>query len=47
MIVGLQPTSPIRSSKSLDLAIKKFKKSGLDSLFSAQKFLIILYGKVR
>ena len=37
MIVGLQPTSPIRSSKSLDLAIKKFKKSGLDSLFSAQK----------
>ena len=37
MIVGLQPTSPIRSSKSLDLAIEKFKKKSLDSLFSAQR----------
>ena len=37
IIVGVQPTSPIRSSKSLDLAIENFRKKSLDSLFSAQK----------
>ena len=36
-IVGIQPTSPIRSSKVLNKAIIKFEKKKLDSLFSAMK----------
>ena len=36
-VIGVQPTSPIRSSKDLDYAIKKFYYNRLDSMFSAQK----------
>lgn len=36
VIVGIQPTSPIRFNKDLDNAILKFEKEKLDSLFSAQ-----------
>jgi CMP-N,N'-diacetyllegionaminic acid synthase len=35
MVVGLQPTSPVRESKDIEKAIKIFKKSKCDSLFSA------------
>ena len=34
-IVGIQPTSPIRSSKDFDNAIKVFKSEKLDSLFTS------------
>ncbi len=37
-IIALQPTSPIRISKDVDIAIKKFKDKGYDSLFSASDF---------
>lgn len=33
-IVGLQPTSPIRESKDIDKALKRFEKTKCDSLFS-------------
>jgi len=36
-IIGIQPTSPIRSPKDLDYAIIKYYRCKLDSLFSAQK----------
>ena len=36
-VIGIQPTSPIRSPKILDTAIKKFYNDRLDSMFSAQK----------
>ncbi len=36
-IVGIQPTSPIRPSKFLDEALKKYKKKKFDSLFSSQE----------
>ncbi|MCV0400946.1 MAG: acylneuraminate cytidylyltransferase family protein [Nitrosopumilus sp.] len=35
IIIGLQPTSPIRESKDIEKGIKIFKKSKSDSLFSA------------
>jgi CMP-N,N'-diacetyllegionaminic acid synthase len=35
MVIGLQPTSPIRESKDIEKAIQIFKKSKSDSLFSA------------
>jgi len=35
VIIGLQPTSPIRDKKDLDNSIKKFFKFKYDSLFSA------------
>ena len=35
IIVGLQVTSPIRKINHIDLAIKKFKQKGYDSLFSS------------
>ncbi len=34
-IIGIQPTSPIRSSKDFDNAIKYFEKNRLDSLFTS------------
>ena len=34
-IIGIQPTSPIRSSKDFDKAIKIFEKNKLDSLFTS------------
>ena len=37
IIVGIQPTSPIRESKDFDNAINKFIKNKYDSLFSALK----------
>lgn len=37
IIVGIQPTSPIRDSKDFDDAIIKFTKHKYDSLFSALK----------
>ncbi len=37
IIVGIQPTSPIRDSKDFDNAIMKFVKNKYDSLFSALK----------
>lgn len=37
LIVGIQPTSPIRDSIDFDNAIKYFLKKKLDSLFSATK----------
>ena len=46
-VIGIQPTSPIRSPKILDTAIKKFYNDRLDSMFSAQKFLIILFGRIQ
>lgn len=36
-IIGVQPTSPIRSKKTLDNAIKMFYKDNLDSMFTAQE----------
>lgn len=36
-VVGIQPTSPIRSVKTLDKALSKFREKKLDSLFSAQE----------
>jgi len=36
-VIGLQPTSPIRESKDIEKAIKIFKKSKSDSLFSASE----------
>lgn len=36
-IVGIQPTSPIRSGKDFDKAIKTFEKDNLDSLFTSTK----------
>ena len=38
-VVGIQPTSPIRPSKLLNAALKKFYKEKLDSLFTAEKIL--------
>ena len=35
LIVGIQPTSPIKTGKDLDEAIKKFKENKYDSLFSS------------
>ena len=35
IVIGLQPTSPIRESKDIEKAIKIFEKSQCDSLFSA------------
>jgi CMP-N,N'-diacetyllegionaminic acid synthase len=35
IVIGLQPTSPIRESNDIEQAIKIFKKSKSDSLFSA------------
>lgn len=37
IVIGLQPTSPIRGSKDLEKAIRIFKKSKCDSLFSASE----------
>ena len=37
IIVGIQPTSPIRDSKDFDNAINKFIKGKYDSLFTGQK----------
>ncbi len=37
LVVGLQTTSPIRETKDLDEAIKKFKKNNADSMFSCSK----------
>jgi CMP-N,N'-diacetyllegionaminic acid synthase len=37
IIVGIQPTSPIRDSKDFDNALIKFTKNKYDSLFSALK----------
>lgn len=37
IIIGLQPTSPVRESKDIENAIKIFKESKYDSLFSASK----------
>ncbi len=37
IIVGIQPTSPIRDSKDFDNALKQFIKNSYDSLFSATK----------
>jgi N-acylneuraminate cytidylyltransferase len=37
ILVGIQPTSPIRDSKDFDNAITQFIKSKYDSLFSALK----------
>ena len=34
-IVGIQPTSPLRNKKDLDIACKIFSKNKFDSLFSA------------
>jgi N-acylneuraminate cytidylyltransferase len=34
-VVGLQPTSPVRSSSDLDAAIEQFERDKLDSLMSA------------
>ena len=34
-VVGIQPTSPIRSGKDFDGAIRNFEKNNLDSLFSS------------
>ena len=36
-VVGIQPTSPIRPSKSIDNAINKFYDKKFDSLFTSQK----------
>ncbi len=36
-VIGVQPTSPIRSYKTLDKAINMFYKKKLDSLFTAEK----------
>ena len=46
-IVGIQPTSPIRPSKFLDEALKKYKKKNLIVYFLHRKFQIILFGKKR
>lgn len=35
IMVALQPTSPVRESSDVELAIKKFQKEKLDSMFSA------------
>jgi N-acylneuraminate cytidylyltransferase len=37
-VVGVQPTSPIRSSNDFDNALKKFFSNKYDSLFSASDF---------
>jgi len=37
LVIGLQPTSPIREAKDLDKAIEKFKKNNADSMFSCSK----------
>mgnify|MGYP004003320299 CR=1 FL=1 len=37
-IIALQPTSPIRTSNDIDIAIKKFKNKNYDSIFSASEF---------
>ena len=37
-VVGIQPTSPIRSSKDFDNAIKVFENKNLDSLFTSTIF---------
>ncbi|KFM21377.1 putative N-acylneuraminate cytidylyltransferase protein [Marine Group I thaumarchaeote SCGC AAA799-B03] len=34
LVVGLQPTSPLRESRDIDNAINQFKKTNCDSLFS-------------
>lgn len=38
-VIGIQPTSPIRSYKILNKAIIKFYKDKLDSMFTAKKIL--------
>lgn len=37
IVIGLQPTSPVREPKDIEKAIKIFEKSKCDSLFSAAK----------
>ena len=37
-IIALQPTSPIRTSNDVDMAIKKFIDKNYDSMFSASEF---------
>jgi len=37
LVIGLQATSPIRETKDLDEAIKKFKKNNADTMFSCTK----------
>lgn len=37
LVVGLQPTSPLREASDIDNAIKKFKKTKCDSLFSGSE----------
>ena len=37
LVIGLQTTSPIRETKDLDEAIKKFKKNNADTMFSCTK----------
>ncbi|WP_440644054.1 acylneuraminate cytidylyltransferase family protein [Candidatus Pelagibacter sp. HIMB123] len=44
-IVLLQPTSPFRTSEDISSAIKKFKKENLDSLFSAFKRKMFIWGE--
>ena len=39
IVIGLQPTSPIRDKKDFDNAIKFYKKPKLDSLFSSNEIL--------
>ena len=38
IVVGVQPTSPIRLSSDFNKAINKFKKGNYDSMFSASNF---------
>lgn len=44
-IVLLQPTSPFRTSEDISNAIKKFKKEKLDSLFSAFRNKMFIWGE--
>ncbi|MBA4717700.1 MAG: acylneuraminate cytidylyltransferase family protein [Nitrosopumilus sp.] len=37
LVIALQATSPLRESKDLDTAIKKFKRINADSMFSCSK----------
>jgi CMP-N-acetylneuraminic acid synthetase len=46
-VVLLQPTSPFRTSLDISNAIKKFKKEKLDSLFSAYKRKMFIWGEKR
>lgn len=38
IIIGVQPTSPVRSKTDFDNALKKFYMKNLDSMFSASNF---------